>query len=89
MTHVTVREVLGEPSTWSSVITASEDLPNMQDAFIMDIYCSGDEISMLTRSVRCGETLSVFQVPDPTLRERVIEALRPGESVIAALDATV
>jgi hypothetical protein len=89
MTHVTVREVLGEPSTWSSAVTASEDLPNMRDAFIMDIYCSGNEISMLTISARYGDTLSVFRVPDPTIRERVIGALRPGESVIAALDATI
>jgi hypothetical protein len=89
MDRKTVREVLGEPSTWSNSVTTAERLPDMDDARIMDVFCAGNEISMLTQSVRYGDTLSLFRVPDAALRERLLRALRPGEAVRLALDAAL
>jgi hypothetical protein len=89
MDRRTVREVLGEPSTWSNSVTSSKRLPDMRDAEIVDVFCSGNEISMLTHSAKFGDTLSIFRVPQGDLRERVLGALRPGLAVLTTLDATI
>lgn len=89
MDHRTVREVLGEPSTWSNSVTSTRVVPDMLDAQIVDIYCSGNEISVLTHSEKYGDTLSVFRIPDATVREGVIGALKPGRPMPEALAAAI
>ena len=89
MDRKTVREVLGEPSTWSNSVTSTRRLPDMQDAQIVDIFCSGNEISVLTRSEKYDDTLSVFRIPNATDREGVIGELRPGRFMPEALAAAI
>jgi len=89
MDRKTVREVLGDSSTWSNAVTTGKEAPNLQDARIMDVFCVGKEISLLMHCDPDCEMLTVFRIPDAVLRERVLGALRPGELVIKALDATI
>ena len=85
MTSRTFRDVLGEPSTWLHSTTSTRHRPDMSDATIQDVSCSGNKVSLHTRSLQYGDTLSVFNIPDRHLRERVLTALRPGSSVAKVL----
>jgi hypothetical protein len=89
MTHQTFRDVLGEPSTWTHSVTSTRHRPDMRDATIKDAFCNGNKVSLYTRSIQYGDTLSVFNIPEPTLRERVLGALRPGISVLVFLATRV
>ncbi len=89
MTHRTFRDVLGEPSTWTHAATSTRHRPDMRDATIKDVACHGSRISLSTRSILYGDTLTVFSIPEPVLRQRVLSAMRPGASVIAFLGTRV
>lgn len=89
MAQRTFRDVLGEPSTWSHTVTSTRHRPDMRDATIHDISCTGNKVSLHTRSIQYGDTLSIFNIPEPNLRERVLSALRPGASVLKILGTTV
>ena len=85
----TFRDVLGEPSTWSHSVTSTRLRPDMRDATIQSITCSGNKVSLHTRSIQYGDTFSVFNIPERSLRERVLSALRPGASVQKVLGSAV
>lgn len=85
----TFLDVLGEPSTWSHSVTSTRRRPDMRDATIQDISCSGNKVSLHTRSIQYGDTLSVFHIPERSLRERVMSAFRPGASVLKTLGTAV
>ena len=89
MAYRTFRDVLGEPSTWTHTATSTRHRPDMRDATIKDVSCHGAKVSLSTRSIQYGDTLSVFNIPEPALRERVLSALRPGASVLAFLGTRV
>lgn len=89
MTQRTFRDVLGEPSTWSHTVTSTRHRPDMRDATIQNISCSGNKVSLYTRSIQYGDTLSVFNIPQRELRERVMGAMRPGTSVLKILGTSV
>jgi hypothetical protein len=89
MAHRTFRDVLGEPSTWSHTATSTRRRPDLRDATIKDVSCSGNKVSLHTRRIRYGDTLSVFNIPERNLRERVLIALRPGASVLKILGTAV
>lgn len=89
MSGRTFRDVLGEPSTWSHSATSTRHRPDMRDATIKDVSCSGNKVSLHTRSIQYGDTLSVFHIPEHNLRERVMSALRPGTSVLKILGTEV
>jgi len=61
----------------------------MRDATIQDVSCTGNKVSLLTRSIQYGDTLSVFNIPERSLRERVLSAFRPGTSVLKILGTPV
>jgi hypothetical protein len=89
MTFRTFRDVLGEPSTWSHSVTSTRHRPDMRDATIQDVSCTGNKVSLHTRSMQYGDTLSVFHIPERSLRERVLSAFRPGASVLKILGTAV
>ena len=89
MSSRTFLDVLGEPSTWSHSTTSTRHRPDMRDATIQDVSCSGNKVSLHTRSMQYGDTLSVFNIPERQLRERVLSALRPGASVAKVLGTAV
>ena len=85
----TYRDVLGEPSTWSHSVTSTRHRPDMRDATIHDVSCTGNKVSLHTRSIQYGDTLTVFNIPERGLRERVVGAFRPGASVAKILGTAV
>jgi len=85
----TFRDVLGEPSTWSHSVTSTRHRPDMRDATVQDISCTGNKVSLHTRSIQYGDTLSVFNIPERNLRERVVSAMRPGASVQKVLGTAI
>jgi hypothetical protein len=89
MAYRTFRDVLGEPSTWSHSVTSTRHRPDMRDATIQDVSCTGNKVSLHTRSMQYGDTLSVFNIPERNLRERVLSAFRPGTSVLKILGTAV
>ena len=85
----TFRDILGEPSTWSHSATSTRRRPDMRDATIRDVSCTGNKVSLHTRSIQYGDTLTVFNIPERGLRERVLGAFRPGASVLKILETAV
>lgn len=89
MTSRTFRDVLGEPSTWAHSATSTRHRPDMRDATIHDVSCTGNKVSLHTRSIQYGDTLTIFNIPERQLRERVLIALRPGANVLKFLGTAV
>lgn len=89
MTSRTIRDVLGEPSTWAHSATSTRHRPDMRDATIHDVSCTGSKVSLHTRSIQYGDTLTVFNIPERNLRERVLSELRPGANVLKFLGTAV
>lgn len=89
MAYRTLRDVLGEPSTWSHSITSSRLRPDMRDATIQDVFCTGSKLSLHTMSRQYGETMTVFHIPDANLRWRIMGAIQRGMSVLAFLRTAV
>ena len=61
----------------------------MQGAKISDVMVEGSEVAVYTEGGPCGDTLSVFTVDDPELRERTVRALKVGDRVHDAVAATI
>jgi hypothetical protein len=61
----------------------------MRDATIKNVFCSGSRVSLYTQSIQYGDTVSVFNIPERNIRERVMHALRPGSSVAKILETAV
>ncbi len=89
MASRTFRDVLGEPSTWSHSATSTRHRPDMRDATIHDVSCTGNKVSLHTRSIQYGDTLTIFNIPERHLRERVVSALRPVANVLKFLGTAV
>ena len=89
MANRTFRDVLGEPSTWSHSVTSSRHRPDMRDATIQDVFCTGSKLSLHTRSRQFGETLTVFHIPDADLRWRIMGKITRGVNVLTFLRMAV
>jgi hypothetical protein len=89
MAYRTFRDVLGEPSTWSHSVTSSRQRPDMRDATIQDVFCTGSKLSLHTTSRQYGETMTVFHIPDANLRWHIMGAIQRGMGVLAFLRMAV
>jgi hypothetical protein len=89
MAQRTFRDVLGEPSTWLHSVTSTRRRPDLRDATIKKVFCSGSRVSLYTQSTQYGDTVSVFNIPEREIRERVLDALRTGSSVSKFLGTPV
>ena len=89
MAYRTFRDVLGEPSTWSHSVTSSRHRPDMRDATIQDVFCTGPKLSLHTTSRQYGETMTVFHIPDANLRWHIMGAIQRGMGVLAFLRMAV
>lgn len=83
------REVLGDPSNWTHTASSSRHRPDMQFARIKDRFCEGNKFSLQTTSIQFGDTMSVFDIPEHGLRERVWRACQPGTEVLHLLGTAV
>jgi len=89
MADRTIRDVLGEPSTWIHSVTSSRHRPDMRDATIQDVFCTGCKLSLHTISRQYGETMTVFHIPDANLRWRIMGAIRRGMGVVSFLRTAI
>ena len=88
MDKQTVRDVIGEPEGWSnSVSDEPVTLPVVSGAIILNVFSNLNEVSIHWLGETGFETLSVFQIADQTMRESVVTALKPGQSLLEALGA--
>jgi hypothetical protein len=89
MAYRTFRDILGDPSTWIHSVTSSRHRPNMRDATIQDVFCTGPKLSLHTKSAQYGETMTVFHIPDAGLRWQIMGAIRRGMGVHTFLRTAV
>jgi len=86
----TVRDVLGEPESWSNYMRGEwRGIPDMKGATISEVVALGKEVAVHTKGAPGGDTFSVFVIEDQDLRERTIRALRPGVEVHEAVAAAI
>jgi hypothetical protein len=82
----TVRDLLGEPTSWGNHISdGTDDMPPMDGATILDVFSSGRQLSVYTRSLAGAEALSLFLIENAALCARIAEALKPGLDIHKAL----
>jgi hypothetical protein len=82
----TVRDVIGDPSSWANHISDGFDgEPDMDDATILDVFVAGNQLAIYTRSVGGIEALSIFFIDDAELRARIAIQLVPGMDIHAAV----
>ncbi len=86
----TVRDVIGEPESWSNCMRGDrEGIRNMAGATISEVITLGQEVAVHTKGASCGDTFSVFVIEDPEVRERTVRALRLGAEVHDAVAAAI
>ena len=86
----TIRDVLGEPSTWDNHISDGFDgKPDMNGATILDVFVSGNQLALYTRSAAGVEALSIFFIDDQQLRARIATQLMPGLDIHKAVDTQI
>ena len=86
----TVRDIIGEPEDWSNCITDEpEAMPYVNGAIIVDVFSTANEIAVHLRGETGFETLSVFQIENSTIREGLVKALKPGQSICEALGTPI
>ena len=64
-------------------------MPHVNGATIHDVFANGRDIAVYLRSETGSETLSIFEVTDPVIRENLVKALKPGRKIGEVLDAPV
>jgi hypothetical protein len=82
----TVRDVLGEPRSWANRI--SDGLQNKSDmdgATVLDVFVSGNQLAVHTRSVAGTEALSIFNIANAEIRARIARLLVPGLDIYSAV----
>jgi hypothetical protein len=90
MERKTVRDVLGEPESWSNYMRGDwHGNANMKGATISEVIALGKEVAVHTKGAPGGETFSVFVIEDQNIRERTVRALRVGAEVHDAAAATI
>src|SRR5687768_16999437 len=67
-----VRDVIGEPETWSNHFhVAGEGPTDIRGATISQVFSAGNDIAVCTEGGACGATFTVFAVEDKELRDRI------------------
>ena len=81
-----LRDLFGDPNGWTNQISDGLDwMPDMNEATIVDVFVSGNQVAIYTRSAEGIRALSVFCVDDQDLRVRAANALAPGANVHEAM----
>ncbi len=90
MERKTVRDVLGEPESWSNYMRGEwRGTPDMKGATISEVVALGKEVAIHTKGAPGGDTFSVFVIEDQDLRARTVRALRRGVEVHEAVAAAI
>jgi hypothetical protein len=90
MAQRTVREVIGEPHSWSNCVSDEQVArPAAHGALILDVFSAANVVSIHWRADSGFETLSVFRVGNAEIQADLVGALMPGTSLLEALDKPV
>jgi hypothetical protein len=90
MTGKTIRDLFGEPKGWANHFLDGEaGKPDMDGATIVDVFVSGEQIAIYTKSQQGVDALSLFFVRDPETRARIAQALVPGLNVNEAVSISI
>jgi len=82
----TIRDFVGDPRTWENHISDGDArTPNMDGATVLDIFVSGNHLSLYTEDGYGVRGLSIFHIDDPDIRTRIAKALSPGSNVVQAI----
>lgn len=82
MSAKTIRDLFGDPQGWANHFLDGEGgKPDMNGATIVDVFVSGEQIAIYTKSKQGVDALSLFFVRDPEVRARIAQALIPGSNV--------
>jgi hypothetical protein len=83
----TIRELFGTPEKWINLMSdGTGEQHRLDDAVIVDVFVSGNQVAIYTRDADDVEALSGFQVDDPEVRGRIALALSPGSRVRDAVN---
>ena len=85
----TVRDFSGAPSSWQNLNDGDTKILDMDGATILDVFCSGNQLSIYARNAAGIESLSKFYIDDSALCARIAEALKPGLQVREALTSPI
>jgi hypothetical protein len=86
MEITTVRDVLGEPTSWANRLgDGLTSKSNMDGATVLDVFVSGTQLAIFTRSVAGTGVLSIFNIEDAELCARIATCLTPGLNINAAV----
>ena len=82
----TLRDVLGEPTSWANRVgDGLSSKIDMDGATVLDVFVSGNQLAIYTRSAAGLEALSIFNIDDAELRARIASRLIPGLDIHAAV----
>ena len=85
-----VQDVLGEPESWGNCVSDQlVGLPDLRGATILDVFDTGEKLTLYARGADGTETVSVFVVEDQDVRRKIAAAMYPGADVLAALHAAI
>ena len=87
MNIMTVRDVIGDPQQWSNYISDEpEPMPLIDGPKSFMSSKSPDELAVYLRHGTGTETLSVFEISDSNVREKLVDALELGREIREVLD---
>jgi hypothetical protein len=86
MSITTVRDVLGDPTSWANRLgDGLHSKSSMNGATVLDVFVSGTQLAILTRSVAGTGVLAIFNIDDAELCARIATRLIPGLDINAAV----
>jgi hypothetical protein len=86
MEITTVRDVLGEPTSWTNRMwDGLNSRSNMEGAIVLDVFVSGNKLAIYTQTAAGHGVLSIFNIDDAELCARIAARLVPGLNINAAV----
>lgn len=82
----TVRDVIGDPASWSGYREGGTRMPLLRDATIVGAREADPDEIRLVIDARGHVIHSTFVIADRDVRQRLLEILQPGESLENSLD---
>ena len=82
----TIRDVLGDPESWSTYRSATWDTPLLRGATIVSAFEVDPDELRIAIEARGQMIQSTFSIADRDVRHRLLEILQPGLKLTDCLD---